>query len=84
MLAYSDKLAHVQVIINCQNYIAQMCTWEDQHARLFMRAVLDGLMSQNELTTIRFVKSSQDSSVGSVFDWYHEGRGFESQFELIC
>ena len=23
------KLAHVQVVINCQYFIAQMCTWED-------------------------------------------------------
>ena len=39
---YSDKLAHVQVVINCRYSIAQMCTWEDTHARLFTRAVLDG------------------------------------------
>ena len=28
-----------------------MCTWEDTHARLFTHAVLDVVMSQNELTT---------------------------------
>ena len=48
---YLGKLAHVQVVINCQYSIAHMCTWEDTHARLFMRAVLDDVMSQNELTT---------------------------------
>ena len=33
---YSDKLAHVQVVINCQYSVAQMCTCEDIHVRLFM------------------------------------------------
>ena len=51
MSIYSDKLAHVQVVINCRNSIAQMCSREDTHARSFMRAVLDDFMSQNELTT---------------------------------
>ena len=47
-------LAHVQVVINCQYSVAQMCTWEDMHARLFTHAVLDDVKSQNELTTICF------------------------------
>ena len=29
-----------------------MCTWEDIHACLFTRAVLEDVMSQNELTTL--------------------------------
>ena len=51
MSIYSDKLAHIQVVINCQFSVAQMCTWEDTHARLFTRAVLADITSQNELTT---------------------------------
>ena len=35
MSIYSDKLAHVQVVINSRYSVAQMCTWEDTHARLF-------------------------------------------------
>ena len=52
MSIYSDKLAHVQVVINCPYSVAQMCTWEDTHANLFRGAVLDDAMRQNELTTI--------------------------------
>ena len=36
MSIYSDKLAHVQAVINCRYSVAQMCTWEDTHAHLFM------------------------------------------------
>ena len=33
-LLYLNKLAHVQVLIICRYSIAQICTWEDIHARL--------------------------------------------------
>ena len=49
---YSEKLAHIQVVTNCRYSVAQMCTREDIVAHLFMPAVLDDVMSQNELTTI--------------------------------
>ena len=49
---YSDKLAHVQVIINCRYSFAQISTQEDILAHLFTPAILDDVMSQNELTTI--------------------------------
>ena len=47
--------AQIQVKNNCWYSVAQMCNWEDTHARLFTRAVLDDVMSQNELTTIRML-----------------------------
>ena len=31
-------------------------TWEDIHACFFMRAILDDVMSQSELTTKEFIK----------------------------
>ena len=34
MSIYQDKLAHVQVIINCQYSVAQMCTREDTLAHI--------------------------------------------------
>ena len=46
MNIYSDKLAHIQVVINCRYSIAQMCTWEDAHAGL------GDVMSQNKMATI--------------------------------
>ena len=52
MSIYSNKLAHVQVVINCRYSVAQMYTWEDAHARLFAPGILDGVSSQNELTTL--------------------------------
>ena len=42
----------MQVVINCRYSIAQMCTRKDILASIFTRAVLDDVMSQNELTTI--------------------------------
>ena len=58
VINYSDKLAHVQVVINCQFSVAQMCTWEDIHARLFTRAVLDDVMSSQHLICILSVNNS--------------------------
>ena len=48
---YLDKLAHVQVLINCQYSIAQMCTLEDMFAHYLGTLYLDDVLSQNELTT---------------------------------
>ena len=59
MSIYSDKLANIQVLINCQYYVAQMCTREDTQARLLMRPVLDDDMSQNELTTKDYKKEEK-------------------------
>ena len=49
---YLDKLAHIQVVINCRYSIAQMCTREDTLARYLGESSLDDIMSHNELTTI--------------------------------
>ena len=48
---YSDKLAHVQVVINCQYSIAQMCTHEDTLAHNLGKPYFDDVMSYNLLTT---------------------------------
>ena len=52
MSIYSDKLAHIQVIINCQYSIAQMCTHEDLLAHYLGMQYLDDVMSYNFLTTL--------------------------------
>ena len=62
MNIYSYKLAQVQVIINCQYFIAQMCTWEETYACLFKRAVLDDSMCQNELTTVHIIFASANGT----------------------
>ena len=51
MSIYSDKLAHIQVIINCQYSIAQMCTREDTLAHILGTPYIDDIMSYNSLTT---------------------------------
>ena len=51
MSIYSDKLAHVQVVINYQDSIAQMCTREDTLAHNLGVLYLDDLMSYNSPTT---------------------------------
>ena len=48
---YSDKLAHVQVVINCQNIDAQMCTHEDGLAYNTGAPSIDDVMSYSSLTT---------------------------------
>ena len=51
MSIYSDKLAHVQVVIKSQYFIAQMCTREDTLAHYLGAPSLYGVMSHNELST---------------------------------
>ena len=48
---YSDRLAHVQVVTNCQYSVAQMCTHEDTLAHDLGVPCLDVVMSNNSLTT---------------------------------
>ena len=47
----SDKLAHVQVVINCPFSVAQMCTREDMLAHNLGAPYFDDVMSCNSLTT---------------------------------
>ena len=49
---YLDKLEHIQVVINCQYSVAQMCNWEDTLTHYLGAPYLDDVMSQNELTTM--------------------------------
>ena len=52
MSVYSDKLAHVQVVINCRCSIAQMCTCEDTLAHILGVLYDDEVKSYNSLTTL--------------------------------
>ena len=52
MSIYSDKLAQVQVVINCQYSVAQFCTGEDGLAYISGAPSIDDVMSYNSLTTI--------------------------------
>ena len=45
MSIYSDKLAHVQVVINCRYSVAQLCTREDRLAYILERSSIDDVMS---------------------------------------
>ena len=45
MSTYSDKLAHVQVIINCPYFIAQLCTCEDGLAYILGAPSIDDVIS---------------------------------------
>ena len=48
---YSDKLAHIQVAINCPYSIAQLCTGEDTLAYISGQPSIDDVQSYNSLTT---------------------------------
>ena len=52
MSIYSDKLKHVQVIINCFYSIAQFCTGKDMLAHISGTPSIDDIMSYNLLTTL--------------------------------
>ena len=52
MSIFSDKLAHVQVVINCRYSIVQMYTHEDMFAHYLGTPSLDDVMSHNELPTV--------------------------------
>ena len=51
MNIYLDKLAHVQVVINCQYSVTEMCTRKDTLAHYLGAPYLDDILTQNELTT---------------------------------
>ena len=51
MSIYLDKLAHVQVVINCLYSVAQMCTHEDTLTHNLGAPYFDDVMSYNSLTT---------------------------------
>ena len=53
---YSDKLAHIQVVINCQYYVAQMCTREDTLSHYLGAPSIDDVMRHNTLITVVFTK----------------------------
>ena len=47
MSIYSDKLTHIQVVFNCRNIDAQMCTREDGLAYISGAPSIDDAMSYN-------------------------------------
>ena len=51
MSIYLDKLAHVQVVINCWFSVAQLCTREDMLAHILGTLYIDDVMSYDSLTT---------------------------------
>ena len=52
MRIYSDKLAHVQVVINCLYSIAHLCTSKATLAHNLGALHFDDVMSYNSLTTV--------------------------------
>ena len=52
MSIYSDKLAHVQVVVKCRYFIAQLCTREDGLAYIFGAPFINDVMTYNLLTTL--------------------------------
>ena len=46
----SDKLVHLQVVVNCRYFVAQMCTCEDTLTHNQGAIYIDDVMSYNLLT----------------------------------
>ena len=81
MNIYSDKLTHVQVIINCLYSIAQFCTCKDTLAYISGAPPIDDVISYNSLTTIILkwnAVCSPDKSIESV-----NLVSFLSDFDLV-
>ena len=55
MNIYLDKLAHVQVVINCPLHICDLCTSEATLAHNLGKLHFDDVMSYNSLTTLVFI-----------------------------
>ena len=71
MIIYSDKLAHVQVIINCRYSVAQMCTLENIIAHyLGAPSILTGLRWKNKLQQDNLRDSSGNPARGQLFLYY--------------
>ena len=51
MSIYLDKLAHIQVVLNCRYSVEQMCTREDMHAHYLGAPFIDDVMRHNKLIT---------------------------------
>ena len=52
MSIYLDKLANVQVIINCRYSIAQMCTRKDPLTHILGMPFIDDIMRYNTLISV--------------------------------
>ena len=52
MSIYSDKLRHIQVVINCLYSVAQFCTAKDMLAHILGAPSTDDVMSYDSLTTL--------------------------------
>ena len=52
MSIYSDKLRHVQVVINCLNSVAQLCTNKDTLAHILGVPSTDDIMSYDSFTIV--------------------------------
>ena len=59
MSIFSDKLAHVQVVINCRYFVAQLCTREDTLTHFLGALYIDDVMSYDSLTTIMFMNKQR-------------------------
>ena len=73
MAACSDKLAHIQVVINCRYSVAQMCTRKDTLAHSLGEPCLDDIMSYNWLLTSGELKNYfgiQIMVICSLVEWF--------------
>ena len=70
---YLDKLAHVQVVINCRFSVAQMCSCEDGLAYILGALSIDDVM--NSLTT-------KSSNFRTLENWNYLNTGLFSVCNL--
>ena len=78
MSIYSDKLRHIQVIINCLNSIAKFCTCKDTLAHILCAPSSDDVMSYDLFTIVMICISNNlvfkwlenvQLAYGLVFEW---------------
>ena len=82
MSIYSDKLAHVQVFINCRYSNAQMCTCEDTLAHYLGAPFIYVIMRHNTHITEYYVYTK--SSQGKISYFLIKTKIVFSFFQGIC
>ena len=66
MSIYSDKLAHVQIVINCRYSVAQLCTLEDTLAYISGMLFIDDNMLNNK-NCIVIVPKCSGRGISQIF-----------------
>ena len=67
MSIYSDKLAHVQVVLNCPYSVAQLCSRENTLAHNLGVLYFDDAMSYNSIAQLCSSEDTLAHNLGALY-----------------